>query len=89
MTKYQHLPVLIVSAYKETNLMYFIFHFRLAVPIMHYITQGRFLYTSLHHHTLTHIYSYGAMYKIHHPTDNRICAIFAENPDYFHRCMVD
>ena len=37
----------------------------------------------------SYIYSYGAMYKIHHPTDNQICAIFADNPDYFHRCMVD
>ena len=51
--------------------------------------QINYIYYTLHHHTLAHIYSYGEMYKIHHPTDNQIPDIFADNPDYCLRCLVD
>jgi hypothetical protein len=57
--------------------------------VFYFSFQISYPYYTLHHHTLTHIYSYGAMYKIHHPTDNQICAIFADNADYFLCCMVD
>jgi hypothetical protein len=51
--------------------------------VFYFLFQISYPYYTLHHHTLTHIYSHGAMYKMHHPTDNQICAIFADNPQLY------
>ena len=72
-------PTCVDSKRLQRNEFYvFCFSFQISYP-----------YYTLHHHTLTHIYSYGAMYTNHHPTDNQIRAIFSNNPDYYCYCLVD